>query len=183
MPPQYPSLNNQILTHSEKVPSGVPGRFLAFSIFIFLLVMVSYLGLTFGYSAFLRGEIEDSKAKLDELGGRISLNDQKELTQLYSQISNIEKLLNSHILGSRVFSFLEATTASQVNYIGADLSVPDRRLTLDGAAASYDELVRQMVAYDGASEVERINLESSEVVGPVVRFKISLVFKPEIFKP
>ena len=183
MPPQYPSLNNQILSHSEKVPSGVPGRFLAFSVFIFLLVTVSYLGLAFGYSAFLRGEIEDSSAKLDELGQRISTDDQRELTQLYSQISNIEKLLNSHILGSRVFTFLEAATVSQVAYIGADLSVPDRRLTLDGAASSYDELVRQMAAYDEAPEVERISLESSETVGSVVRFKISLIMKPEAFKP
>lgn len=161
----------------------MPGRFLAFSIFIFLLVGISYFGLAFGYSAFLRGGIEDSSTKLDELGKRISADDQKELTGLYSQISNIEKLLNSHVLGSRVFTFLEATTVNQVTYIGADLSAPDRRLTLDGAASSYDELVRQMAAYDAASEVERINLESSETVGSVVRFKISLIMKPEIFKP
>ncbi len=164
------------------MPSGVPGRFLAFSVLIFLLVTIGYLGLAFGYAPFLEREIGNSTTKLDELGRRISADDQKELTQIYSQISNIEKLLKSHVWGSRVLSFLEANTARQVTYINADLSVPDRRLILDGAAVSYDELVRQLTAYDAAPEVERMSLESSETVGSIVRFKASLIFKPEIFK-
>ena len=183
MPPQYPSLNNQILTEQERLPSGVPQRFLIFSIFVFLLALLSYLGLAFGYAPFLRGGIEDAKAKIDELNRRISASDQEELTRLYSQISNIEKLLSSHILASRIFTFLETNTAPQVTYLGADLSVPDRRLTLDGAAASYEELVRQLAAYEKAQEVERLNLESAEAVGSVVRFKVNLVFKPSIFQP
>ena len=183
MPPQYPSLNNQILTHEEKMPSGVPQRFLAFSVFVFLLVVLGYFGMAYGYASFLRNEIDDRKAKLDELGRRISVDDQKELTRVYSQISNIEKLLPSHVLASRVFTFLEGNTARQVTYIGADLSVPDRRLALDGVAASYDELVRQLASYEKASEVERINLESSEAIGSVVRFKASLIMNPSIFKP
>ncbi len=165
------------------MPSGVPQRFLFFSFIIFLLVLLSYLGLAYGYSSFLKNEIEDGRAKLDELGRRISAEDQKELARLYSQISNIEKLLTSHVAASRIFTFLEAATAGQVTYLGADLSVPDRRLTLDGAAVSFDELVRQLAAYEKTPEVERINLESSEAVGGVVRFKVSLIMAPEIFRP
>jgi len=183
MPPQYPSLNNQILTREERVPSGVPQRFLAFSVLVFILVALGYLGLAYGYASFLHSQIADGKAKLDELGRRISADDQKELTRLYSQISNTQKLLSSHVLASRAFTFLEANTAREVTYIGADLSVPDRRLTLDGAAASYDELVRQLASYKRAPEVERINLESSEAVGGAVRFKVNLIFKPAILKP
>lgn len=183
MPPQYPNLNNQILTREEKVPSGVPQRFFAFSFLVLILVTLGYLGLAYGYAPFLHNQIDDGKAKLDELGRRISADDQKELTRLYSQISNTQKLLSSHVLASRAFTFLEANTVREVTYIGADLSVPDRRLTLNGAAVSYDELVRQLASYNRAPEVERINLESSEAVGGTIRFKVSLMFKPEVFKP
>lgn len=183
MPPQYPNLNNQILTREEKVPSGVPQRFLAFSFLVLILVILGYFGLAYGYAPFLHNQINDGKAKLDELGQRISADDQKELTRLYSQISNTQKLLNSHVLASRAFAFLETNTSRKVTYTGADLSVPDRRLALNGAAVSYDELVGQLAAYNRAPEVERINLESSEAVGGVVRFKVSLIFKPEVFKP
>lgn len=183
MPPQYPSANNQVLTDTEKIPSGVPRGFLVFSGLVFLLVLLGYFGLAYGYTASLRDGIDDANAKLDELNRRISGDDQKELARLYSQISNIETLLSSHVLTSRILTFLEANTAQQVTYIGADLSVPDRRLTLDGAAVSYDELVRQLVAYERTSEVQRISLENSEAVGQIVRFKVSLVFKPEIFRP
>ena len=172
-----------MLAERERVPSGVPQRLLIFSAFVFLLVLLSYFGLAFGYNPFLQKAIGEGNAKLDELGRRISADDQRELTKLYSQISNIGKLLSSHVLGSRVLTFLETTTVPQVTYFGADLSAPDRRLTLDGAAASYDELVRQLKAYGGAREVERMSLESSEAVGSVVRFKVSLVMQPEVFQP
>ncbi|MBI2012927.1 MAG: hypothetical protein HYS88_00525 [Candidatus Colwellbacteria bacterium] len=48
---------------------------------------------------------------------------------------------------------------------------------------SYDELVRQLAAYEQAPEVERTNLEGSDASGGVVRFKVSLTLKPEVFKP
>lgn len=183
MPPQYPNLNNQILTAREKVPSGVPRRFLTFSALLFLMVLLIYFGLTFGYAPFLKGQIEDLRAKVDELGRKISAEDQKELTGLYSQISNIEKLLSSHVLASRAFNFLEENTSQQVTYLKTDLSVPERRLALDGAAASYEELVRQLAAYDEAPAVERMNLESAEESGGVVRFKAGLILKETIFRP
>lgn len=183
MPPQYPSINNQILSERERIPSGVPRRFLIFSIFFFGGVLLLYLGLSFGYAAFLKGQIEDSKRELTALGRQIPVEDQKELIQIYSQINNIEKLLSIHVIPSRTLSFLETTTAKQVVYLGADLSVPDRRLVVDGLAASYDELVKQLAAYEQAPEVERVNLETSDVSGKVVRFKIHLTLKPEVFKP
>ncbi len=185
MPPQYPNpnLNNQILTAREKVPSGVPQRFLTFSALVFLSVLLIYFGLTFGYAPFLKGEIKDAKAKVDELGRKISAEDQKELTSLYSQIVNIERLLSSHVFGSRIFDFLEENTAPQVTYLKTDLSVPDRRVELDGVAATYDELVRQLAALEQAPEVERLNLESAELSGGVVRFKVNLVFKEKVFQP
>ena len=185
MPPQYSnsSLNNQLLTAQERIPSGVPRRFLTFSITLSLTMLLGYLVLTFGYGPYLKGEINDSKAKLDALGRQVSVEDQEELIRLYSQINNIERLLSSHVLASRVLAFLETNTARQITYTGADLSILDRRLTLDGVAASYDELVKQLAAYEQAPEVGRTNLEGSETSAGAVRFRVSLILKPEVFKP
>ena len=185
MPPQYsnPSLNNQLLTAQERVPSGVPRGFLAFSIVLFLAMLLGYLALAFGYGPYLKGEIKDSKDKKSALEKQVSIEDQEELVRLYSQIKNIDGLLSSHVLASRVLAFLETNTAKQVTYAGADLSVLDKRLILEGVAASYDELVRQLAAYEQAPEVERTNLEGSDASGGVVRFKVSLTLKPEVFKP
>ena len=185
MPPQYsnPSLNNQLLTAQERVPSGVPRGFLAFSIVLFLAMLLGYLALAFGYGPYLKGEIKDSKDKKSALEKQVSIEDQEELVRLYSQINNIDGLLSSHVLASRVLAFLETNTAKQATYTGADLSILDRRLILEGVAASYDELVRQLAAYEQAPEVERTNLEGSDASGGVVRFKVSLTLKPEVFKP
>ncbi|MBI2594932.1 MAG: hypothetical protein HYW38_01580 [Candidatus Colwellbacteria bacterium] len=187
MPPQYPNpnsnLSNQLLTAQERIPSGVPRRFLTFSIILFLAMLFGYAVLALGYGPYLKGEINDSKTKLDALGRQISVEDQNELIRLYSQINNIERLLSSHVLASRILAFLETNTAQRVTYTGADLSIPDRRLILDGAAASYDELARQLAAYERAPEVGRTNLEGSEASGGVVRFRVSLILKPEVFKP
>ena len=182
MPPQYPNLNNQFLTEREKMPSGVPRRFLIFSIFFFAGILLLYLGLAFGYAAFLRSGIADAKGELEALGRKIPADDQKELIQIHSQVNNIQKLLTGHVLPSRTFSLLETSTVRQVVYLGADLSVPDRRLVIDGVAASYDELVKQLAAYERAPEVEKVNLETSDITGKVVRFKIRLTLKPEVFK-
>ncbi len=185
MAPQYPnpSLSNQLLTAEERIPSGVPRRFLTFSIILFLAMLLGYAVLALGYGPFLKGEISDSKAKLDALGRQVSVEDQNELIRLYSQINNIEKLLSSHVLTSRVLTFLETNTAREVTYTGADLSILDRRLTLDGAASSYDELARQLAAYERAPEVQRTNLDGSETNGGVISFRVSLILKPEVFKP
>ena len=161
----------------------MPRRFLTFSITLSLTMLLGYLVLTFGYGPYLKGEINDSKAKLDALGRQVSVEDQEELIRLYSQINNIERLLSSHVLASRVLAFLETNTAKQVTYAGADLSVLDKRLILEGVAASYDELVRQLAAYEQAPEVGRTNLEGSDASGGVVRFKVSLTLEPEVFKP
>lgn len=184
MPPQYQNsvLDQQLLTNLERVPSGVPRRFLAFSILLFLAVLLGYLGLVFGYAPFLKGQINDSKTKLETLGRQISANDQEELVRLYSQVNNIERLLSSHVLASRSLSFLESNTAPYVTYTGTNLSVPDRRLALEGVAASYDELVRQLTALERAPEVERVSLEGSDVSDGVVRFRVNLVLKPAMFK-
>jgi len=185
MPPQYsnPSLNNQLLTAQERVPSGVPRGFLAFSIVLFLAMLLGYLALAFGYGPYLKGEIKDSKDKKSALEKQVSIEDQEELVRLYSQIKNIDGLLSSHVLASRVLAFLETNTAKQVTYAGADLSVLDKRLILEGVAASYDELVRQLAAYEQAPEVGRTNLEGSETSAGAVRFRVSLILKPEVFKP
>lgn len=183
MPPQYPTFNNQVLAQREKIPSGVPRRFLVFAIFFFGGAFLTYLGLSLGYTAFLRGQIEESRTKLEVLGQQISADDQRELILLYSQINNIQKLLSAHVAPSRTLSFLENNTAKQVVYLGTDLSIPDRRLVIDGVAVSYDELVRQLAAYEQAPEVERVNLEASDAAERVVRFKIHITLKPEVFKP
>lgn len=183
MPPQYPSLNNQAYSQREKIASGVPRRFLVFSTFFFGGILLLYLGLHFGYAAFLRAQIKDSKDELTALGQKIPADDQKELVQIYSQVNNIQRLLTVHVFPSRTFSFFESNTVKKVAYLGTDLSVPDRRLTIDGVAVSYDELVKQLAAYEEAPEVERVNLETSDIAGKVVRFKIHLTLKPEVFKP
>ncbi len=182
MAPQLPT-NNQLLSTKESLPSGFPRRLLFLSAGLFLITLLAYLGLAVGYKSFLKRSIADSERKLESLGARISPEGQKELTGLYSQISNLETILPSHVKTLPLLSFLEKNTGTKVAYRAVDLKVPDRKLVIEGLTASYDDLVKQLVLYESASEVERSTLESAETIGGIVRFKVSLVLKPEVFTP
>lgn len=182
MPSQYPNTDSSFLSSREKLSSAVPSRFLIFSVAVFLFALLIYAGLALGYKSFLQNSIADSEKEMEALSRKISPEGQSQLIKFNSQISNLDQILASHVKSSQIFTFLEKNTQEKTAYRILNLSVPDRKLTLEGVSASYDDLVTQLAIYEQSPEVERLNLESSDGSGGNVRFKVNLVLAPALFK-
>lgn len=181
MSPYRPDEFQAFKAAAEALPSGTPRRILITSFVLFLAVILTYFGLAFGYKIFLENSIKDLEAEVKTVSTQISPEEQENLIKLYSQISNLQKVLVNHKDVSPIFLFLESSTHPRVVYNTMNLSVTDRELALEGAAGSYEDLAAQLAIFEKSPSVERIFLESSQAAGSVVRFRVILEFKSKMF--
>lgn len=175
--------NPKLQLFSQDLRAGLSWRLFIFFLVAFSIAVLSYLGLQYGYKTFLNNSIEEYDAVLEEARTRIGVSEQENLIGFYSQIVNLKSLFRSHILGSKLFAFLEANTSTRVAYSSASLGVPERQLVLDGVTDSYETLVGQLMAFENAKGVESILLGNNSSDAGVVKFNLRLVFKPDFFLP
>jgi len=179
---QYTKNITEQFMEPERLPVGWPWRLFIFSLILFALVVFVYLGIIWGYEPYLRAQRQSLDQKITEIGGAISEADRENFVNFFSQLVNLQNLLDSHIKGSNIYSFLEKNTNQGVYYEGGNLSVAERYLRLDGIARSYDNLTQQLVAFEQAPEIERVILTESQTADKGVRFSLQLVIKPELLK-
>lgn len=166
----------------ERVEVGWPWRLLLFSILVVVTVSVLYLGLEFGYKIYLNNQIESRDRAVAELTQTVSEEDQEKFISFYSQLANLQSLLDNHILTSRVFPFLEANTNRAIYYNFVDLKMKERRLNLEGVAQSYEIFAQQLEAFNQAPEVERLVVNESQSIGGRVSFRLFVILVPQLFK-
>ncbi len=177
------SVLEEQLKKSPRIPVGLPWRILIFSILILSTTTVTYLGITLGYKPYLNYQITTLDNKINELSKGIGSDQQENLVATYSQLANIQNLLNSHTTVSKLFDLLEKNTLIQVYYSAWDLSLPERKIKIDGSAVSYDVLSQQLEAFRNAPAIERVSLSDSKVANDgSVRFSIQLIFEKEFLK-
>lgn len=164
------------------LPSGVPWRLFTSTVLLVLLVVLVYTGLNFGYKPYLNSRIQDIDQQLQQLSAAISQEDQDNFIRFYSQLVNFNKILEKHALPSKLFPFLESITNKKVLYTNLDLRVDEKRLSLEGVAASYKVLSEQLAAYDQEPTIESYMLNQSQYSEGVVRFKATLILKEEVLK-
>ena len=179
---QYTKNVTEQFMEPERLPVGWPWRLFLFSLILFALALFVYLGIIWGYEPYLRAQRQSLDQKITEIGGVINESDRENFVNFFSQLVNLQDLLNSHIKGSNIYSFLEKNTNQGVYYEGGNLSVAERYLRLDGIARSYDNLIQQLVAFEQAPEIERVILQESQTADKGVRFSLQLVIKPELLK-
>lgn len=158
----------------ESLPVGWPWRFFMVSFVIFLVSILSYLGLAFGYNPYLNSEIAKKDGEINQLSGAVSKENQDKFIQIYSQMINIKSLLDSHIFSSNVLSLLEQRTHPKVYFTGVNLKSPERELELDGIAASFSVLAEQLEIFAQTKDIEKYTLGQSQLNGDVVQFRITL---------
>ncbi|MBU1046227.1 hypothetical protein KKH36_00400 [Patescibacteria group bacterium] len=114
------------------------GLFLTIASFIFVLSIVSSIGVFF-YKSFLEGEIENKNIILEKEKGNLDLTLIQELSQFDKRMEAAKDILNKHISLVHLFSFLEENTLKEVMYsnLSFEKSKEGYLLTLDGKASSY----------------------------------------------
>lgn len=169
---------------NEKIAIGWPWRFFVFSLLILVASLVVYYGLAFGYKKSLQVQINGIDEDINYLAESVPKEDQDRLLGFYSQLANLQNILNGHVLGSKLFTFLQNNTNQQVFYNSLDFKTNDRKLILEGITNSYQIFAQQLEAFNRLPEVERVvvNESYSASADGKIFFKIFLVLKDKVFK-
>ena len=154
-------------------------------LFIVLLVLIlGFVGLRFGYTPFLKNQIEKQEVAIDELSTKIPESDQENLLRFYFQLADLERLLKSHVAGSKVFTFLESRTNQRVYVTSFSLDATGRKIVFEGIAPSYEIVAQQLSAFESANDVLTAALTEAETEREGrVRFGVALTLSPRIFSP
>lgn len=183
MPPQYKSVLEEQLRKGERLPVGWPWRLLTFMGVALGMVVLAYVGMTLGYKTYLNARIKNLDARIEELNKSLEEGKEKNLTNTYSQLVNIQTLLASHPMPSKLFEILEKNTHPRAYYNNFNLAVPEKILKIEGIAPDYKSVTEQMELYRRIPEIKSVFLDDSSLKEDgSIRFVIRLLIKPEIFK-
>lgn len=167
----------------EQVGGGSAWRLLLFSLFVFGLIGVGYLGLRFGYKPFLEGQLQSVEKNLNELAALVSPAERERLTKFYYQIVNLKSVLDRHVITSRILPFFERATHERVRYANLNVNVEQRQVSITLVAESPEAFVQQIEAFRRLKEIQRYSL-SSITIGErnSINFGVALTLAPELFR-
>lgn len=178
--PQYTkALSEQFA--SARATLGWPWKLLVFSLFSFSFSVFLYLGMLAGYKPFLNSKIKGLNESISQLGLAVKEEDRTSFLAFYSQLVNLDKLLDRHVQGRTVFDLLERYTGPDVYYQGAIIVLANNFIRLNGVSKNYESLTGQLAAFENAPLVERAVLDNSSKGDVGVNFVIRLTVKPEFF--
>lgn len=158
------------------------GFLFSISLTLFLITVIAYTGLIF---------INKSELKTrDELVSQVSAKEEElrpellnQIFSLQSRLKNMQILLSGHTFPSNVLSFLEANTMPKIQFTSFNLDLENRKLQMNGLAASYTALTEQIVSLERNPSVEKVEFGGLTLSNNnLVAFQINIFFKPSLFK-
>ncbi len=183
-------LPQQVIEQLGREPERAGGGFsgtLLFSIGILVVVAGMYFGMLFGYEPYLNNQISAVKSEVSKANASVTPDQQTQLVNFYSQISNLQTILAHHMYDSKFLAWLESNTEANVYYQGMDLA-SGYRVTLKGVAKTEADVNQQVAVFEGSSDVASVAVASvanasqngiSAASG--IDFTLSLVMKPSVF--
>ena len=156
---------------------------LFFSGGILFLTVAIYLGLTFGYEPYLQSQLASVQNQVNTLGNSVSASDQSQLIDFYSQIANLQTLLQQHTLSSQFFSWLEQITEANVYYRSLALT-RGNQIALLGAASTEADINQQVAIFENSPEVSSVtvsNVTAPSLLGGGWTFSATLIMNRSVF--
>ena len=150
-----------------------------FSTTLFLLAVVAYASLAFGYRPYLDGRIRELRREVDAQSQQISSGDQTKLLGFYSQIANLNTLLGKHASALPLFEFLEKNTHPNIYFTSMNLIAASKRVVLGGMARSVSDISEQLARIQSQPEVKQVILGSSSATLDGWRFDLTLDLTPD----
>jgi hypothetical protein len=175
--PTTPSPTTREQFEPVAAPIGLPWRLALAGVVAFLLSFFIYFGIKFGYLTFLEKQEARANADLEHLAETISSQEQEQFVVLYSQIINLKKVLDEHRFSSGMFPFLEQNVVQGIVFSGAEFTMANRTLRLDGIAENLASLALQVNEFSKSPEVSEVTLEKVGVSGGAATFTFSILFK------
>jgi len=174
----------QLGRESPKTPGWAYGAML-FGGGIFFLAVVIYAGLTFGYQPYLASALSKTQAQVGVLSNSISPSDQTQLISFYSQISNLQSLLQNHVMATQFFTWLENNTEANVYYQQFSFQSQDM-VNLSVSAATEADVNQQIAIFENSPE-EVVSVSVPSVGAPTLgsktgwTFNATLTLQPSVF--
>ncbi|HUX36107.1 MAG TPA: hypothetical protein VMV71_03685 [Candidatus Paceibacterota bacterium] len=144
---------------------GWSGQLLMFSGTVFFISLAVYFGLILGYKPYLDGQVASLDSQIKSFDTQIPQDEQGKLISFYSQVINLQNILNSHVVSSKLFAWLEKNTSNNVYY--NKLSMTDFsgtanyvQLNIGGFSKTPDDFSKQMVAFQNDPLVQRMTINN-----------------------
>jgi hypothetical protein len=122
---------------------------------VFLLVAVMYGGIKFAYEPYVNNQILQAKNKIANVDQSVSVNDEQQIVDFYSQIANLNTALTKHVYVSTFFGWLEKNTEANVYYQNLDLSSGDR-VGIKGIAKTEADVNQQIAIFEASPQVTSV---------------------------
>jgi len=176
-------LPEKVIEQLGREPSGTQGwaiGALLFSGGILFLAIIIYAGLAFGYEPYIQSQLNTEQNKVNALNQSIPGSDQSQLIGYYSQIANLQVLLQQHSGGTQLFSWLEKNTEANVHFQSFALTA-GTQVTIVGVGATEADVNQQVAIFENAPEVTSVtvsNVTAPQTAGNGWTFDLSLIMNP-----
>ncbi len=150
---------------------------ISFSGGILAIVLITYAGLTYGYQPYLANQTAKVQDEISQTEQSISPTDQTELINFYSQISNLQTLLQGHTNGTAIFTWLENHTESNVYWSAFSYS-NSGTMTLTANAKSEADANQQIAVLESAPEITTLTISGIAFTDNVWQFTANITIDP-----
>lgn len=134
------------------------------------------------YRSSLKEQIGAVEKNINEARALIDESILSQITAFDSQIVNFKKALDTHRDGSRLLAFLETHTLKRVSYKDMNVDIEKSELRLNGLAASYGILAKQLVHFESLPEISKLEVSEIKLSSEGgVTFSLSARISQEVF--
>jgi hypothetical protein len=170
----------QLGKDSPKTPGWSVGL-VSFSGGILFITLIVWAGLQFGYKPYFDAQTQKIEDQINAENQAISPTDQTDLIDYYSQLANIRQLLNTHVIPTNIFAWLEANTEQNVYYSSFSLA-NNGQVTLTANALTEGDANQQIAIFENSPQVQNmvvsgISLGSS---GGFWQFSVTMTINPAL---
>jgi hypothetical protein len=172
---------NQLSHDNENTPGWSSGVLLFSSILLGLVVLI-YLFLLLFYGPQLNSSLGSLQSKVATLDQSIASGDETQLVSFYSQVVNLQTVLNNHTSFAQFLDWLQQNTESNISYSQLSLS-SGSQISLSGSAPTEADVNQQVAIFESSPEVEKFtisNVAESGVSGAWT-FSATLIMNPSVF--
>ncbi|HEY5220915.1 MAG TPA: hypothetical protein VIJ29_02080 [Candidatus Paceibacterota bacterium] len=163
-------LPEKVIEQLGREPTGTQGWALGalfFSGGLLFLALLVYAGLSFGYEPYLQSQLTSEQNQMNALDQSIPASQQSQLIDYYSQIANLQSLLQSHVNAIQFFSWLEKNTEANIYYQSFSLTSRDQ-VSISAAGSTEADVNQQIAIFENAPEVSSVtvsNVSASPLLG------------------
>jgi len=172
----------QLGREPPKTP-GWSGQLLMFSTTVFVITLLIYLGLVFGYKPYLNAEVNSLQKQIQQFSQQIPLEEQNQIISFYSQLLNLRSLLTNHVISSPVFTWLEDNTQINVYFASFSLNRREGQVRLAGVAKTMEDVTQQFAIFVSKPEIAKVEIPNVSFSSGAWRFDVTLTFIPGYFLP